>query len=148
MTNRDTIEKTILAAATLVLFAAFINRLYTRGGPYAEQPQTIVDHVGPTKHETRDALILLPRIRPLLPSGAQLTCFRPVDGSEHYDMANFFTAVGQLPDQTVLPPFVAGLTVAPADRVEYVIAIREPFTHPAYRVVAEFPEGRLYRVVR
>lgn len=143
-----TIEKAILAAATLVLFAAFINRLHTRGGPYMEQPQTIVDHVGPNKHETRDALILLPRIRPMLPRGAQVTCFRPVDGSENYDMQNFFAAVGQLPNQAVVPPFLAGLTVAPADRVEYVIAIREPFTHPAYRLVAEFPEGRLYKVVR
>jgi hypothetical protein len=143
-----TIEKAILAAATLVLLAVFTNRLYSRGGPYTQQPQTIVDHVGRKKHDTRDALVLLPRIRPMLPRGATVTCFRPIGGSENYDMQNFFAAVGQLPDQSVLPPFVAGLKVAPAELVEYVVAIREPFTHPAYRVVAEFPEGRLYKVVR
>ena len=56
---------------------AFVNRLYTRGGPYFARPVTIVDHVGPQKHETRDALILLPKVRPLLPRGAHVTCFEP-----------------------------------------------------------------------
>ncbi len=143
------IEKAILSIATLVLLAAFIHRLYTRGAPYFEPPLTIVDHVGPGRHETRDALTLLPRIRPLLPRSAQVTCFRPNGlGEQNYDMPNYFAAVGQLPDQTVLPPFVAGVDVPRPSLVEYVIAVREPFTHPAYRVIAEFPEGRLYKVER
>jgi hypothetical protein len=142
------LEKTLIAIATLVLLAAFLHRLYTRGGPYFQRPVTIVDHVGPVQHETRDALVLLPRLRPLLPRGAEVTCFRPVEGQERYDMPNYFAAVGQLPQQTVLPPFVAGLTVPREQLNEYVIAVGEPFTHPAYRVIAEFPEGRLYKVVR
>jgi hypothetical protein len=141
-------EKVIVAVAALILLIAFIHRLYTRGGPYFAPPATIVDHVGPNKHETRDALLLLPKVRPLLPRGAQVTCFRPVNGAQNYDMPNFFAAVGQLPNQAVLPPFVASLGSNRAELVEYVIAVRDPFTHPAYRVVAEFPEGRLYRVVR
>ena len=141
-------EKVVVTAATLILFVAFAHRLYTRGGPYVSPPETIVDHVGPNKHETRDALLLLPKVRPLLPRGALVTCFRPVNGEQHDDMPNFFAAVGQLPDQTVLPPFVASLGSNPSDLVEWVIAVRDPFTHPAYRAVAEFPEGRLYRVVR
>ena len=140
--------KAIVAAATLILLIAFIHRLSTRGGPYFSRPETIVDHVGPDKHATRDALVLLPKVRPLLPRGALVTCFRPVKGEQDYDMPDFFAAVGQLPDQTVLPPFVASLGSNPSDLVEWVIAVRDPFTHPSYRVVAEFPEGRLYRVVR
>ena len=50
-------EKAIVAIATLILLIAFVNRLYTRGGPYFQRPATIVDHVGPDKHETRDALV-------------------------------------------------------------------------------------------
>ena len=141
-------EKAIVTGATLILLVAFAHRLYTRGGPYFTVPPTIVDHVGPNKHETRDALLLLPRVRAMLPRGALVTCFRPVNGEQHDDMPNFFAAVGQLPDQTVLPPFVASLGSNPSDLVEWVIAVRDPFTHPAYRVVAEFPEGRLYRVMR
>jgi len=140
--------KAVVAATTLILLIAFGHRLYTRGGPYFSAPETIVDHVGPNKHETRDALLLLPKVRSMLPRDALVTCFRPQNGKQHDDMPNFFVAVGQLPDQTVLPPFVASLGSDPSNLVEWVIAVRDPFTHPSYRVVAEFPEGRLYRLVR
>lgn len=142
------VEKSIVAASIALLFVAFLYRLTTRGGPYFELPRTIVDHVGPGRHETRDALVLLPRVRRLIPKGATVTCFRPVDGKEQYDATNFLTAVGQLPEQKVLPPFTAALDTPRSSLVNYVIAIRQPFTHPAYRVIAEFPEGRLYEVVR
>jgi len=127
-------------------------RLASRGAPYFEQPRTIVDHVGNGKgngkHETRDALILLPRVAKLLPRGANVTCFRPLRGQQRYDAANYLTAVGMLPHQNVLPPFVAGLETKRKDLVEYVVAIREPFTHPAYVPIAEWPEGRVYQVPR
>lgn len=138
----------MVAAATVILLITCIQRLYSRGGPYFEEPLTILDHVAPVRDETRDALLLLPKVRPLLPRGAEVTCFRPVNGEQQYDMAKFFAAVGQLPAQVVLPPFVAGATLPRQSLVEYVIAVDEPFNHPAYRVVAEFPEGRLYKVVR
>jgi hypothetical protein len=130
-------EKAIVAIATLILLMALINRFYTRGGPYFERPATIVDHVGPDKHKTRDALILLPKVRPLLPRNARVTCFRP----DNPDTApEFFAAVGQLPQQTVLAPS--------SPLPEYVIAIWRPMQNPAYRLVAEFYEGRLYKAVR
>ena len=128
------IQTVIVAAATLILLIAFVNRLYTRGGPYFERPATIVDHVGPNKHETRDALVLLPKVRRLLPRGAHVTCFEPGNTDT---MPDFFAAVGQLPQQIVVSPN--------GDLPEYVIAIRKPFDNSAYRLIAEFPEGRLYK---
>lgn len=125
-----------------------MRRLYTRGGPYLERPETIVDHVGPHKHMTRDALVLLPRVRRLIPRGATVTCFQPVNGAQQYDPLNVLAAVGQLPAQKVLMPFSAGIDTPRQWLVEYVVAIRQPFTHPAYRMIAEFPEGRLYKVER
>jgi hypothetical protein len=127
-------EKWIVAVATLILLIAFVNRLYTRGGPYFARPETIVDHVGPNKHETRDALVLLPKVRPLLPRGARVTCFEP---GNRDTMPDFFTAVGQLPQQVVVSP--------DGELPQYVIAIRKPLDNSAYRVIAEFPEGRLYK---
>jgi hypothetical protein len=124
----------IVAAATVILLIAFVNRLYTRGGPYFARSETIVDHVGPNKHETRDALVLLPKVRRLLPRGARVTCFEPGNADT---MPDFFAAVGQLPQQIVVSPN----GVLP----EYVIAIRKPLDNSAYRVIAEFPEGRLYK---
>jgi len=128
------IQTVIVAAATVILLIAFVNRLYTRGGPYFARPETIVDQVGPNKHETRDALVLLPKVRRLLPRGARVTCFEPGNADT---MPDFFAAVGQLPQQIVVSPN----GVLP----EYVIAIRKPLDNSAYRVIAEFPEGRLYK---
>jgi len=143
------IEKAVLTVLALLLLAALAGRLYTRGGPYFAPPQTIMDHVGPGKHATRDALVLLPKVRPLLPRGAEVTCFRPVDGwAPEGDTDNFFVAVGQLPNQSVVPPFTAMTGTPLPNLVEYVVAVRDPFTHPDYREVAAFPEGRLYRVRR
>ena len=128
------IQTVIVAAATVILLIAFVHRLYTRGGPYFARPETIVDHVGPYKHDTRDALILLPKVRPLLPRGARVTCLEP--GSNDNSPA-FFAAIGQLPQQSVVSPF--------GELPEYVIAVGKPFDNPDYRVIAQFPEGRLYK---
>ncbi len=143
------IEKTIVVVLALLLTAALVDRLYTRGGPYLERPLTIMDHVGAARHETRDALVLLPKVRPLLPRDADVTCFRPVNGAApESDMVNFFAAVGQLPYQKVLPPFTALVTTPLPNLVPYVVAVRDPFTDPRYKAIAEYPEGRLYKVQR
>jgi hypothetical protein len=130
------------------LTAAHLHRLYTRGGPYFQRPATVVDHVGPTKHETRDALLALPEIARILPRDANVTVFRPQDGHEQFDAPNYLTAVALMPKQFVLPPFTAGLLVPRNQLIEYVVAIDGPFTHPAYKPVAGFPNAVLYQVQR
>jgi hypothetical protein len=87
-------------------------------------------------------------VRPLLPVGAQVTCFHPVDGKWTYDIAAFHTAAALLPQQKVLPPFSAAENLPKDSYVEYVIALEGWFTNPAYRSIADFPEGRLYQVQR
>ena len=146
--NRRAVEQTVIALGAILLAAALLVRLISRGGPYLERPQTIVDHVGPRKHETRDALILLPKVEPLIPRSAMVTCFRPAGGQADYDTPNYFAAVGALPKHTVLPPFTASLNWRRDELVDYVVAIGEPFDHPYYHLVATFPEGRLYKVDR
>lgn len=142
------LEQSVIAVSIALLFIAFLHRLYTRGGPYLELPATIVDHVGPRPHDTHDALVALPRFRRLIPRGATVTCFRPVNGAQQYDTPNYLAAVGLLPAQHVVPPFAASRDTPKESLAEYVVAIGQPFTHPAYRLLLEFPEGRLYKVVR
>ncbi|SRR5260221_9713066 len=143
------VEEIVIATGALLLTAALLVRLVTRGGPYFELPDTIVDHVSRQKHETRDALVLLPKVEPLIPRGAMVTCFHPDNsGQAQYDAPNYFAAVGALPRHIVLPPFTAGPTVPRAELIDYVIAIETPFEHPNYHVVAAFPQGRLYKVDR
>lgn len=142
------VEQIVIALGAILLTAALLVRLVSRGGPYFDRPQTIVDHVGREKHETRDALILLPKVAPLIPRGAEVTCFRPGGGQMQYDVPNYFAAIGALPRHNVQPPFVASLNTPRNELVEYVIAIEQPFDHPYFHVVATFPEGRLYKVDR
>ena len=141
---RDKAERVVILLASMALLIALIHLVWDRGGPYFEPPTTIVEHVFRTKHDVRDVLVLLPKVRPLLPRGATVTCFRPVNGKFVYDLPNFNAAIGQLPHQVVIPPFSAAEDIPRKTLVQYVIAVNEPFTHPAYRLVAEFPEGRLY----
>src|SRR5438270_13349862 len=96
-TKNGLAERLLITLGAILLTAAFLVRLATRGGPYFDRPQTIVDHVGPDKHETRDALILLPKVAPLIPRSAVVTCFRPVEGQMQFDVPNYFAAVGALP---------------------------------------------------
>jgi hypothetical protein len=145
---RRSAEFLVIGAAVVLLAAALLGRLYSRGGPYFARPLTIVDHTGPIKHDTADALHLLPRVEPLLPRGATVTCFRPHDGEQQFDMANYFAAVGGLPHQQVWPPFTASRDMKCKDVVDYVVAVGSPFVHPCFAQIAEFPEGRLYQAVR
>ncbi|MEO6258761.1 MAG: hypothetical protein ABIP63_00350 [Thermoanaerobaculia bacterium] len=142
------VERVVVTVATLLMIAVLAQRLYTRGGPYFTRPVTIVDRVGPRPYEIEPTLRLLPQIRPLLPRNASVACFQPVKGVQAYQMDNFFAAVGQLPYQKVIPSFAAATDVPLENLAQYVVAIKEPFTHPSYDLVATFPQGRLYKVRR
>lgn len=146
--TRVPVQKAVVYTAVLLLGIALFVRLFTRGGPYFERPQTIVDHVGTGLHETRAALLLLPKAAEVIPRGAHVACFRPIDGVQQYDTPDFLTAVGLLEHQWIEPGFTASLTVPREDLVEYVVAVRDPFTHPHYKPVAGFPEGWVYKVDR
>ncbi|MGZ4807748.1 MAG: hypothetical protein ACXVJO_15770 [Thermoanaerobaculia bacterium] len=148
----DALTNIAIAIGALLLVVATVVRLWMRGGPFFDAPQTIVEHVERADREVgnplRAPLLVIPRLARFLPRGATVTSFRPLNGRAHDDSASFLTAIGQLPRNRVLPPFSAGLETPRTELVEYVIAIDGPFTHPAYRQIAEVPRGRLYKVER
>jgi hypothetical protein len=141
-------ESLVILGSIAALCAFTIARYVERHAPYFSAPETIVDHVDKRTHDNRDLLVLLPKIEPLIPRNVEVTCFRPLAGQQQFDGPNYLAAVGLLPHRSVLPPFTAAADLPVDQLVEYVIAIREPFAHPAYRVVASYPEGTLYRVNR
>jgi hypothetical protein len=143
--NRDALQRVVVIAGAVLLSLAAVVRLAGRGAPYFARPRTIVDHAGPREHETRQALILLPEVAPLLPRGAEVTCFRPRDGKAWNDDAVYLASVGLLPHQSVLPPWTAATDLPRGELVEYVIAVGGPFDHPAYVPLAGFPDGWLYK---
>jgi len=137
----------------LVLTAATIACLAARGGPYFQIPQTVMDHVDRldapyVANPTRTPLAVIPQLARFIPRDAEVTCFRPQFGRERYDAPSLLTAIGQLPRNRVLPPFAVSLDTPYQQLTEYVIAIGQPFQHPAYKLIAQVPGGRLYKAER
>lgn len=146
--TRDWWQRLVVWSGVLLLSAATIDRFRDQGGPYFARPHTIVDHVSKEPHETRDVIVLLPQVEPQIPQGATVAVFRPHDGKATDDHGSYLAAVGLLPHHQVLPPFTAYEVTPRENLAEWVVAVKAPFNHPHYRVVAGFANGWLYRVDR
>lgn len=131
----------ILAAAVVFTFAT-VKRFRWLGGPYFDFfPPTIQEHVWPERFASRDAIVVCRRIASTLPRGATATVIQPSQ-SPNFDQTHWLTGLGMLPHQRVVAPkFEERLP-------DYVIALREKFDHPAYRLKQSFPEGHLYERAR
>ena len=128
-----------LGAGTMMVLLAM--RLYSRGGPYFEIPRTVLDHVlpgGPLL--SRQAIVMSERVAPLLPRGATVTVVAP-ELAPNWDATLYLTATGFLLHQHVMHPTLGEGEQWP----DFVIALGRPLEHRGYRLVREWPEGRLYQ---
>ena len=117
-----------------------VQSLYSRGGPYFEIPETVQDHLGLGVVLSRQAIVMSLRAAALMPRGASLTVIAPAL-APNYDVTHYLTASGLLPFHRVLHPTLAEGEHWP----DFVIALGAPLEHRGYRLVREFPEGRLYQ---
>jgi hypothetical protein len=137
----------IILLTSLLLAAALVHRFYTLGGPYFVAPVTVQDHVWPQPFPSRDVLVLAAKAERLLPRGETVTAIEPAQ-APNYDVTLYLAAAGVMPRHHLLPPkFDAKLDGGTA-LPRYVLAVREPFAHPSYRLLRELPEGRIYEVIR
>jgi hypothetical protein len=120
-----------------------IRQLQARGGPYFEIPATVFDHVERDVPLSRQALVMCRNVENLMPRGASLTVIAPAL-APNYDFTHYLAASGMLPRHRVLHPTLAEGEGWP----DFVIALGAPLQHRGYRLVREFPEGRLYAVQR
>ena len=129
-------KRAVVYVSAAVFLVALVGLFVRRGGPYFAKPRTIYDHVQRDRHPTIDDILVCRAAEPLMPHGASVTIVKPSE-KPNYDTTHVDTAAGLLPFQRL---------VAPAERpvADYVITIREPLPDPRYRLVAEFPEGKLY----
>ena len=138
-------NRTLIVYAAAALFAAaLVHRFYQLGPPYFRFPETIQDHISRERAHGIDAILLSERAAKIIPRGATVTMVRPSQ-VPLYDATHYLTAFGMMPRHRVVPQT---LDVKPHELPEYVLTIREPLTHPHYRLFAELPEGKVYRVVR
>ena len=130
----------VVSIAAAIFGAATVRQFALLPGPYFEIPATIQDNVSHERYPSRDAILLSRRAARLLPRGATVTVLMPSQ-APNYDLTLYFTAVGLMPHQSVVPPSVdAEGAAAP----QYVLAVREPFEHPRYRLHSTHDEGRVY----
>jgi hypothetical protein len=99
----------------------------------------VFDHVEPEAPLSRQAIVMSRRAEPLMPRGASVTVIAPAQ-APNYDFTHHLTACGMLPRHEVRHPSLAEGERWP----DFVIALGAPLEHPGYRLLREFPEGRLY----
>lgn len=132
-------RRAVIYAAAAIFAAALVHRYYSLGGPYFAFPETVSQHVAPEPFASDYAIRLVRKAEPLLPRGASVTAFQP--SMQRTDLSVPLTAAGLLPRHQVLWPDLSF-------RPDYVLAVREPLDAPEYRLIAEFPEGKVYRRIR
>ena len=135
--------RSIVTYCTSLVFAlALIHRFYDLGPPYFEIPPTVQDHVARQPFPSRDVILLSRRAADLIPRGATVTAIEPSQ-APNYDPTLYLTASGMMSRHRVVAPVFDG-----ADRPQYVLAVRTPLIHPAYRLYSTLPEGNIYERTR
>jgi hypothetical protein len=134
---RSRARSAIVYAVAILFAAALVRRFDLLGGPYFAVPQTVQDHVAPVPFPSRDMILLARRAAEIVPRGATVTAIEPAQ-APNYDVTLWLTATGMMPRHRVVPP---EFDKAPP---RYVLAVREPFANPKYRLITELPEGRIY----
>ncbi len=142
--SRDALQRTVAWCGALLLCALVLQRYRAAGGPYFRWPATVLAHVYLGRHPQQHELEVVPKLEPLIPRGAQVTCFHPRDGQAWNDDSTYFTAIGLLPRNEVLPPVTAMAALQKSQLVEWVIAIDAPFTDSRYLEIATTEHGWLY----
>jgi hypothetical protein len=146
--SRSVVRSITIYCSAVVLTLLLVRHLRGLGGPYFEIPETIYDRVQGAPHLSRQAIVMSRHAAPLMPRGSSLTVIAPApdmsfDGN-NFDVTLYMTADAQLPYHRVLHPSLAEGESWP----DFVIALGSPLQHRGYRLVREFPEGRLYAAIR
>lgn len=131
----------VIYAAAAVFAVALIHRFYALGGPYFTFPRTVQDHIAPVPFPSRDVILLAERAAEIVPRGATVTALQP-SLAPNYDVTHWMAAFGVMPRHRVVAP---EFDKAPP---QYVLAVREPFSDPRYKLITELPEGRIYEAVK
>jgi len=127
----------VVYGAAAALTAMLAVKLVQRGGPYFERPRTTMDHLWPGE-PCRFAGTLATDVAQVIPRGASVACFVPVNGQVHDDYCGII-ATGYLTRQWIVPN-----DFARNGTVDWVLAVKNPFDDPRYELIATYPEGRLY----
>lgn len=99
--------------------------------------------MAPAPVAMHDVILLARAAAAIIPRGATVTAIQPSQAPD-YDVSLYLTAAGLMPQHRVVAqdfdaPNASGLP-------QFVLAVREPFSDPRYRLFRELPYGRIYKV--
>lgn len=121
----ERLRRTIIYVAAAIFAVALVRHFYGLGAPYFAIPETIQDHVSVERPISRDMIVMARRAARLIPRGATVT----VNGD--WTLANI--ATGLMPQHAIVD-----------QNGQYVITVRGSLNDPAYAVLHEFDEGKIY----
>jgi hypothetical protein len=126
----------------LVLFVLLCAEIAAHGPLTLKPPATILSNAAKVQRETEPFLLFLHWVAPRVPAGATLAIRTPND-------LHYFVALGQLPEQVVVPATGVGgplAAEAAAPAPEWVACYFANLDDPGYHRVATYePNGSLYR---
>jgi hypothetical protein len=130
----------------LILFVLLCAEIVAHGPLTLRPPATILSNAARVQKETEPYLLFLGWVAPRVPSGSKLAIRTP-------DALWYFIALGQLPDQVVVPATgERGPLGADADAggdAEWVACYFANLDDPRFRRVESYvPNGSLYRRLR
>ena len=100
--------------------------------------------MAPAPMAMRDVILLARAAAEFIPSGASITAIQPSQAPD-YDVSLYLTAAGVMPRHRVVAP---DFDASDATKLpQFVLAVRDPFTDPRYRLDRALPEGRIYQVM-
>ena len=115
----------------VVLCVLQLRAILERGPIRLAAPRTVVSNAAPPLPAAEPYLEFLGRVRDRVPAGVSISIRSP------RDVSDTLIAVGQLPGQRVLPPYVAGS--------DFIVVYGIPFHDEGYGLVLQSGDGSLYR---
>jgi hypothetical protein len=124
----------------LVLFVLLCAEVAARGPLTLRPPATILSNAAKVQRETEPFVLFLRWVAPRVPAGGTLAIRTP-------NALHYFVALGQLPDQVVVPAAgERGPLTADDGEPDWVACYFANLDDPRYHRVATYePNGSLYR---
>jgi hypothetical protein len=140
--SRDRLREVGVAVGTLALLAAGVVFCFSGGPLTLRPPATVLSHAHWVMQASEPYLLYLRSLRARLPAGASIVVLSPYSAQDPPTGVSYLMALGQLPDQRVVPWTVLRDGVSKPPR--YVGVFRRGFHDDRYRLVSSTADEQLW----
>lgn len=138
-------ERFVFYGVLLSILGMFIWEIQRSGPLQISMPPTILSYSAPGNRGLAPYLVFLARIRQSLPPQSTVIV-ETAAGYGSFPSSDYLIAVGQLPDQRVLPPPEHKIQLGIPAGIQFIATYHVNISSPRLRLVADLPNGQLYKV--